>query len=336
MKHHIDERFQGIWWGGIIGQAQLNSTKVCSQLKWLMQRQQVAQLLLRVERIETGDTQLSLAIQQILRISREIDNSNHADNRADWTQQSLDDHAGQGTSDHCELLSLLPLIIFLSDHQKLLTQIIHQYDLRPVSQENLEIDQDILIWSYLVTFCLNDEFELEQFNFASVTKSIVDRVESEETSLTTKLQLAVEAAVNGLGLQQLVKKMLATGSTQQTAIALAWYLFITTPNNFRLSIQRTINLPLNLAWLTAALTGTLSGAYNGLIGIPWSWRSTICQNPDLDSENKIIRQLLGNWLGIYLVNNQRDFPHPQLHAVANCQAIQPRKNLKIISQKSRL
>ncbi len=347
MQHNTYERFQGIWWGSIIG-VEATSKNLQGQYNWLLKRQQIAEVIFQAKYLATDDTALQGAIQQVIKVNHEINDSNQKiENLVDRDEFVISKSSLEVTSNnhklpnkllefHSHLLSLLPLIIFTSDNQQLFSQIVSQDNLKSAnSAENNETKKDILIWGCLLTFILNNEFQPRQTNFALATKQILNNVGREETPLTKKLNLAVQAANSGLSLHQLANKT-SSGNIRQTAIALAWYLFITTPGDFKLSIQRTANLKPNLAWLTAALTGTLSGAYNGLTGIPWSWRSTICQNPNFSQENYTIEQLFKVWLGMYSINSDRNHDHQQLYAVANSKIIQPRKALKIISQKSML
>ncbi len=341
MQHNTYERFQGIWWGSIIG-VEATLINLHGQYNWLLKRQQIAEVIFQAKYLATNDTALQAAIQQIVKVNHEINDSNRIENLADSGDFVVNKNSLEVTSNnpklpnkllkyHSHLLSLLPLIILTNDNQQLFSQIVSQDNLKLAnSAENNEL-KDILIWGCLLTFILNNEFQPRQTNFALATKLILNNVGIEETPLTKKLNLAVQAASNGLSLHQLAKKT-SSGNIQPTAIALAWYLFITTPGDFKLSIQRTVNLKPDLAWLTAAFTGTLSGAYNGLTRIPWSWRSTICQNPNFSQENYTIEQLFKVWLGIYSINGDRNHDHQQLYAVANSKIIQPRTVLKIISQ----
>ena len=340
MKQHTYERFQGIWWGGIMGM-QIEPKNFSAQPDWLLKRRQIAKILLETERLETDDPALQLRIQQIINLER-VDNLTDRgefpiaknSNKVTPARQELNNKL---LLNNCNLLSLLPLIIFLSDNHQLFSQIIHKYNLKSVNSfDNAEMKQDILIWSYLITFGLSHQFSAQPTNLALAIERILNNLDIPETLLVKKLTLVVEAVNNGTGLHQLVNKISSSGNIQQTAIALACYCFITTPNDFKLSITRTLYLQPQITWLTAALTGTLSGAYNGLTGIPWNWRSSFCHNPDLSSENQLIEQLFKKWLGIYSIHSNEDFYNQKLCAVAIPQIIQPRINLKIISQKFRL
>lgn len=57
-------------------------------------------------------------------------------------------------------------------------------------------------------------------------------------------------------------------------IALAFYCFLSTPEDLRLSVMRAARCGI-AGQLTCALTGALSGAYNGAAAIPVEWRQTL-------------------------------------------------------------
>ncbi|MBC6473957.1 MAG: ADP-ribosylglycohydrolase family protein [Hormoscilla sp. GM102CHS1] len=59
------------------------------------------------------------------------------------------------------------------------------------------------------------------------------------------------------------------------SIGLALYCFLSTPEDFRLSVMRALRIARVQPQLVAALTGAMSGAYNSLAGIPVSWRIAI-------------------------------------------------------------
>lgn len=56
-----------------------------------------------------------------------------------------------------------------------------------------------------------------------------------------------------------------------TAFALALYCFLSTPEDFGLSVVRSVRTGSHRE-LTGAISGALSGAYNGIAGIPVSWQ----------------------------------------------------------------
>ncbi|HEY9769189.1 MAG TPA: ADP-ribosylglycohydrolase family protein [Coleofasciculaceae cyanobacterium] len=313
------DRFQGIWLGSVIGQALANQKGCCAQTKiinfptqnWLVEREKIAQIVLTTENLSAKDIGQQLAILQ---------NATSKDDR----------QAECGSS----LLFLLSLIIFYGANLNFLSKIIAQYNLKSAnSQKNAEIRIDILIWSCLLTTVLNNKFKPD-INVKSIIRRTTNIAEVEKTLLIEMLEIVTEAAKSGTSLHQLTEELPSRGNSWQKAIALSWYCFTTTPNDFRLSIQRTASLEPNIAWLTAALTGTLSGAYNGISLIPWRWRAIANQNSIYRLESQIAIKLFESWLGVYSINSNCKLFNQQLYAVASPQIIQPRKALRIISQKS--
>lgn len=305
MKHQTFEQFQGMWWGGIVGQALANQNHSGNnkgiinfpEQKWLLERRQIAEILLQSPRLAE------------IKLSKDSSN----------------------------ILSLLPLIIFYGDNQDLLLRIIDIDNLKLANlAETKEIREDILIWNYLLHSVLHPKFESWQVNPSLAMEQILTNLhnlESTETRLTQKLKLVVQEVHNGTNLHHLLDILSSDGNMRSTAIALSWYCFVTTPQDFRISVQRANRIKLNLAGWTAALTGILSGAYNGMTGIPCNWRIKISQNQNYVSENQTVVKLFKAWLGIYSLNGSQELYNQELDAVASPQIIQPRKTLKIISQK---
>ena len=97
-------------------------------------------------------------------------------------------------------------------------------------------------------------------------------------------------------------------------IALAFYCFLSTPEDLRLSVVRAARCGI-AGQLTCALTGALSGAYNGAAAIPVEWRQALSvtgvASPaesresslwGTDSAAKIVElatKLFAVWAGVY-------------------------------------
>lgn len=97
-------------------------------------------------------------------------------------------------------------------------------------------------------------------------------------------------------------------------IALAFYCFLSTPEDLRLSVVRAARCGI-AGQLTCALTGALSGAYNGATAIPVEWRqlssavelAPLAEGPEpsvweTGSELKIVElanNLFAVWAGVY-------------------------------------
>jgi hypothetical protein len=91
------------------------------------------------------------------------------------------------------------------------------------------------------------------------------------------------------------------------SVAIACYSFLSTPQDFRLSIQRSVLPP--PAGIAPTLTGILSGAYNSLSSIPlhWYW-----QNLELaTNQQEIIDNLFAGWSGVYQMPKSEDRTNPR-------------------------
>ena len=297
MTYNTCDRFQGIWLGSIFGQALADGTSQ-SRLTfdflppdWLKQRKQETNILLGTEGLAS---------------SRQ--------NRSQYNKN---------------LLSVLPWILIYGDEPDLFKQTIdelYQAGLPAEVREN--IIEDIFLWSYLLRSLLNKS--RSPLNFGLLCQQAMKNTRVENSLLVNKLATAIAAVKDGMSLHQLTAKLDFDNNLPQTAIALAYYCFATTPQEFSLSITRAANIP-HLAWLTAALTGTLSGAYNGMTGIPRKWRTIAERNSSYRSETKLAVKLFQAWLGVYPANCQ-ELGDREFHAVAVPRLIQPRKSLRIISQ----
>lgn len=104
-------------------------------------------------------------------------------------------------------------------------------------------------------------------------------------------------------LELAIKEITRHTSPSYGPIAIACYCFLSTPEDFSLSIRRAILAP--QPEITAALVGILSGAYNGFRGIPfsWYWESRELSNSlsgNLVSDRyQLIDQLFAVWAGHY-------------------------------------
>ena len=180
---------------------------------------------------------------------------------------------------------------------------------------------------------MNSEFEINDLNYAQSIEQVLANVAAAKTALTTQLRIVIQAIERGTSLQQLSEELLPIGNEGQTAIALSYYCFATTPLDFKLSVQRSANLKPRLANLTTALTGTISGAYNGMARIPLDWRKMANKHSAYRSATVTVLELFKAWLGIDPAKLNGDL-NLEIQAIAVTRIIQPRKTLKIISQKS--
>ncbi|PZD73867.1 hypothetical protein C1752_01815 [Acaryochloris thomasi RCC1774] len=92
------------------------------------------------------------------------------------------------------------------------------------------------------------------------------------------------------------------GDPQHTevAIALAFYCWLSTAEQFQLSVLRAHRIP-DVSSLTLLLTGAFSGALNGRVGIPQAWLEAGASQNDLQRMEVSANQLLAAWSGCYQV-----------------------------------
>ncbi|MEG4496063.1 ADP-ribosylglycohydrolase family protein [Microcoleus sp. F10-C6] len=123
-------------------------------------------------------------------------------------------------------------------------------------------------------------------------------------------------------------------------IALAFYCFLNTPEDLRLSVVRAARTGIT-GQLTCALTGALSGAYNGAAAIPVEWRQVssaavkslpLAEGPEpsvwqIGSDATIVElanNLFAVWAGVYRPSASLDSA-ALARAVAAPYVIRPRK-----------
>ena len=341
------DRFQGTYLGGIIGAAIASPTKGSDRAKiinyqgqhWLTARNALAETIIEVPRLEIddlitlldrllGNDNLDCFGQAFIK-----DNQNNSLRKKSLPEDIIPKNKKSTLLKcHNNILVLLPLIIFLSDNQDLFKKVITQCNLKSVIDR--ETQEDILIWSHLLN--LNSKLELQNKNLSQIIKLVLTDVQLKTTNLIEKLELVIWVWENGLSLHELTEKLFTLGNLSQIAIALSCYCFASTPQDFKLSVKRAASLNQNIAWLTTSLTGTLSGAYNGVTGIPWSWRAIADKNQTYQQAQHTAMNLYKTWLGIYSLETNQALYNHELDAVASTNIIQPRKSLKIISQKSYL
>ena len=298
MTYNTCDQFQGIWLGSIFGQALIDRTDRGNRLTfdfsspdWLKQRKQATAILLEAEGL--------------------------ADSRQNKFQ------CGRN------LLSILPwILIYGEDRDSLKLTINKLYRTILPSEAREDTIEDIFLWSHLLRLLLNTS--RSPLDFKLWCRQAIENAEVSNLLLINKLTTATAAVRDGMSLQQLSEKLDFEDNSRQTAIALAYYCFVTTPEEFSLSVTRAANIPY-LAWLTAPLTATLSGAYNGMTGIPKNWRAIAERHSDYHLEIELAIKLFRAWLGVYPADCE-ELRDREFHAVAVPQLIQPRKSLKIISQ----
>jgi hypothetical protein len=314
MHHNTYDRFCGSWWGSIIGQTITHQVDNPFSQPWLLRRRQIAQLLLEQKLTITNSSSFTDA-NDLLALT-----------------------SGEGTSTqvndlkyNSNLLALLPLIIFPPDEQDMCRKLREKHNLKSANYfNNIYFSQEVLIWSYLLTIVLNNRFN--SLSQTGLIEEILNQHQLPESPLTDKLQLIFQGIQRGNSLAQMVEQVSAPEYSGATEIALAWYCFATTPQDFKLSVRRSAYIDSSQKGLITALTATLSGAYNGMKLISQGWKTEPDQEQHWYSENQLLTKLFKSWLGIYATKKNYERYNLKLEAIARPRLIQPRQHLKIISQ----
>ncbi|MCC0178002.1 hypothetical protein I4641_13540 [Waterburya agarophytonicola K14] len=325
MNYSTFDRFAGAWWGSAIAGALSQDLNFGDRTKilryknpdWIATRNKIGQIIVKDGRLDRIDSQLVELLSD------------------DATSVSIDP-----IDLPYRLMSLLlPIILFAEDNKYICKGIITQCHFK--SDQTSQLKEYLLIWSYILTLVLNNKFQFKEPNVSKSIDLLLGGGEIKTTSLVEKLEMVSQAWSNGLSLRQLsdqlrqpINKDRDEVETASIAIALSWFCFASTPRNFMLSVKRASHINSRLSVPTAILTATISGAYNGVAGIPRSWRETSNSDRVEEETKNTIKQLFQTWLGIHHSLESKDlFCNPEIHAVAMPKIIQPRQNLKIISQK---
>lgn len=344
------ERFKGAWIGSMIGDALASNLSGSDYHKiiqyrlqdWIDARDKIAQIAIDCQSVE-------LAIVSSLDILLKYFSKNlQSGITNDTTENSVDLQYRVKTESSkycCYVMSiLLPIIVFQQSEReigKTYSTIAEEHD--NIHINVVEIEREIALWSYLINALLNNKFQLEAANFSTVLARIISGARVKTTSLIAKLEIVSRAWERGYSLQQLADALEAaenfereTATTTGLAIALSLYCFISTPNNFLISVKRAAKLNNQLAVPVTILTASLSGAYNGIGGIPRNWLIATGHHQFYALARETIAQLFATWSGVDNPRNIEISCSPEINAVAAAGVLQPRHMLEIISQKSSL
>lgn len=147
------------------------------------------------------------------------------------------------------------------------------------------------------------------------------------SALTAQLEQVQTLLQQKASLETAVRQLTQTPSPQQkvlgdfepqnwTALALGFYCFLSTPEDYALTVLRSLQTRYHPE-ITAAISGALSGAYQGLIAIPVKWRlelsdpcvwplthpeienNPVQPNPTQGELLQLAQNLFALWSGVY-------------------------------------
>lgn len=217
-------------------------------------------------------------------------------------------------------VATLPMALFFHDDQVKLRQ--HLLKAAAVWQQNSDASEGVLAIAFAIALALTEK--LDSTTLIPRTLSYLGKA---QTPLVQQLEQVQTLLEQGAGLDTTLTQLRRERSRRSdllelsyTSIALAFYCFLHTPEDFRLSVTRATRTGYQ-PQITAALTGALSGVYNSIIGIPVGWRLATNRISTGDQRLQLADRLLAVWSGVYDVSATEQL---QQAAVAAPRVIQPR------------
>lgn len=192
-------------------------------------------------------------------------------------------------------LATLPIALFFHDEPSKLRQQLQQ---ATAHWHQTEQDQGVLAVGYAIALALT-----EKLNHTLIDQ-IINLLGNPQTLLGQQLQQVKDLIYKGASLDIAVSQLQKEAKLQgakacpDTAIALAFYCFLSTPEDFRLSLRRASRIS-HQPQLISALTGAIAGAYNSNIGIPVGWRLGANQINITTQRLQLAEEMFAVWSGVY-------------------------------------
>lgn len=290
MRYSILNRFRGTFLGAALGEnlSLSSSAKSTHSSNWIKIAQVGAESL-----IDKGKLDLQ-----------------------DWhdrtTQINLQNNINLGA-----IIACLP--VALTYHENLVKQ---RQNLQQVSKlfsnksdiesTSLFLEDATIAIGYTLALCLT-----EKLNPHTLIPEIITYLKGSQTPFIQQLEQVQTLIEKRAGLEKVITQ-LKLNKLDNPPIALAFYCFLSTPEDFRLTILRTIRTN-NQTQLTSAIAGMLSGAYNSIVGIPIEWRLKYQQTQELV---EISDRLFAIWAGV--IDPRKLEKNQLIGAIAAPRVIQPR------------
>jgi hypothetical protein len=288
MRYSVLSRFQGAICGKLIAQALVNNARSEPEFSYLTKRE-IATIAKIIPFLEVYPP--------------------------DWLELP------ETSSSAAIALATLPLTLLFHDNP-------HQWEKQLQSvlenrEDCTQIVEDVLIWGYGLTLALREKLETR-----CLISQLLERYGTASTPLIEQLKQVQTFLEHGTPLEKVVFELSRHRNPNSTeAIALSYYCFAHTPEDFHLCLMRSYRCGFQIS-VTTPLTAALAGAYNSFSGIPLPWRLKLGRGGQ-ELSQKII-ELFAVWSGVKQLNRLEVF---QDTAIALSGTIQPRPSLKIVSQK---
>lgn len=218
--------------------------------------------------------------------NRNVERFSLADAIATSTRSLMATHSASSlfVDHHRAIATIIPVALFFHDDAQKLRQAILQSTPQPMQDAGFVVAESIAT----ALRPQMDPFKL----LPELVQLLPDEV------LSQKLRQVQRLLTRRDSLAIAIQKL---GDPQQleVAIALAFYCWLSTAEQFQLSVLRVPRIP-NFSPLTLLLTSAFSGALNGQMGIPQAWLETAGEfQNELRQMEALADQLLAVWSGAY-------------------------------------
>lgn len=320
MRYSLSSRFGATFLGAVIGEM-IGSSKGLSSTRFSYPnaiKLHQEQLLRRVEQqkypVEAkylGGRLAIIGAERLIKLGRfDLD---------DWHDAFVKDLLAQDTincNSTTAILATLPIALFYHESEIKLRQNL-QLALKAVGQDDAMIRDGALAVGYAISLSLN-----EQINAATLIPQVITFL-GKSHQITQQLLQVQTLLDQQAGLER------AIAVSKDTPIALAFYCFLSSLEDFRLSTLRAAQTTYQ-PQITTAIAGALSGAYNSISGIPVNWRMVLRFDKQLagseTTEEEMLQvsdALVSVWSGVY---DQGTHPTDSnsVAAIASPRVIKPR------------
>lgn len=243
-------------------------------------------------------------------------------------------------------IASVPLAMLYHEQETKLREKLNQ--IVEVCQGNLDVKLNNLAVGYAIALGLQEKLDPETaipktisyleeegplVELLKEVQSLLEKRADLETAITklSKKAKAMKETLSGMGEESKKKKAIACPIPSLMPLPLAFYCFLSSPENWELAVLRAART--GRGSQICALVGALSGAYNSISGIPVAWRRTL--DPRLEKtpamgeaatgEAEIIKlatSLWALWCGVY--NPEITDKMEEVPAVAASNVIRPR------------
>ncbi|MCP6762823.1 MAG: ADP-ribosylglycohydrolase family protein [Fischerella sp. CENA71] len=195
------------------------------------------------------------------------------------------------------ILSTLPVTLFFHEHNVKLRQ--NLLNVVKIWHSNPLIED----WTLAVGYAIAQSFT-EKLTPATLIPQIIGFLGKTPTSVPQILLKLHNLLEKQAGLE-IIQAEFCTEEKLCYDLAIAFYCFVSSLEDFRLSVLRVNKVNSPSVYLSI-ITAALSGAYNATTGIPVSWRFLLTKNSqaqwqttDLPQMIKLTDTLVATWSGVY-------------------------------------